>query len=373
MQTETTLQSLQSEIAPLDWAVRTADSVMRRYPVLTQRWHYEPGVVLSGLQLLAAKTGDTRYSDFIRRTMDSFVNPDGSIRTYLLEDYNLDQINQGKLLFKLYETTGDERYRKAAQLLHRQLQNHPRNPSGGFWHKLGYPHQMWLDGIYMAQPFHAQFAQLFNEPAIFDDVTHQIVTIAEHTYDSKTSLLYHGWDATRVQPWSDPVTGCSANFWGRAVGWYMMGLVDVLDFLPTTHSKYEAVRNIFHRTAAALIEVQDSASGLWYQVLDKGHLEGNYLESSASSMYVYAFAKGVRMGYLESDYLAAARKAYQGLLNRCIEQDQYGLVHMHWICSVAGLDRNRTGLFDYYLSEQVVTDDYKGVGSFILAGAELES
>jgi unsaturated rhamnogalacturonyl hydrolase len=233
---------------------------------------------------------------------------------------------------------------------------------------------MWLDGIYMAGPFYAQFGRIFDEPSAFDNVAHQILLIEEHTRDPSTGLLYHAWDESKQQRWANPETGCSPHFWGRAMGWYAMALVDVLDYFPEDHPRRDAIIAIFGRMIEALARVQDEASGLWYQVLDQGRRAGNYLEASASCMFVYAIAKGVRKGYLPPDYLAVARKGYQGIVRDLITVDEQGLVTLEGICSVAGLGGNpyRDGSFEYYVSEKVVPNDYKGVGPFILASLEVE-
>ncbi|MBN1430026.1 MAG: glycoside hydrolase family 88 protein [Anaerolineae bacterium] len=355
------------------WAVRMAGAVMARQPRLSIDWRYEAGVVLTALIHLWQKTGDDQYIDYVKANVDAFVEADGSIRTYAIEEYNLDQIDEGKVLFPLYKRTGDERYKLAADLLRKQLEQHPRTSAGGFWHKLIYPHQMWLDGIYMAAPFYAEFGQIFDEPAAYDDVALQISLIDEHTRDAETGLLYHGWDESKSHLWADPRTGRSSSFWGRAIGWYAMALVDVLDYLPEGHPEQGKVIAILEKTVAALASVQDTATGVWYQVIDQGGREGNYLEASASCMIVYAVAKGVRKGYLGNNTLDIAKKGYAGILSEFISVDDRNRPHVNKICSVAGLDQNRNGSFDYYISEKIVTDDYKGIGPFIMASIEMES
>jgi unsaturated rhamnogalacturonyl hydrolase len=356
------------------WSVRMAESVMARHPLLSRRWHYEPGVVLLAMLQVWQQTGDRRVYDYVRANVDRFVGPAGEIRTYRLEEYNLDQINEGKLLLPLYEASGDERYRKAAYLLRKQLDTHPRTGEGAFWHKKIYPHQVWLDGIYMALPFYAEFAHRFDEPAGFDDVTWQILLAANHTRDPETGLFYHGWDESRGQQWADPETGCSPCFWGRAVGWYAMALPDVLDHLPERHPRRGDLVALFRDLAAGIISVQDRASGAWYQVLDQGDREGNYLESSASCMFVYALAKGARQGHLDRVALDAARRGFAGIVEQFVTIDPAGLVHLHSICGVGGLGGRpyRNGSFEYYVREKVLSNDHKGVGAFILASLQIE-
>jgi unsaturated rhamnogalacturonyl hydrolase len=358
----------------LEWSVRMADSIMERHPLLSQRWHYEPGVALLALRQVWLKTGEQEYYDYIKRNIDGFVSPDGSIRTYRLEEYNLDQINEGKLLFTLYETTGDERYKKAAFLLREQLRTQPRTNVGGFWHKQIYPHQMWLDGIYMASPYFAEFARWFDEPEGFDEAARQTLVIEEHTRDPETGLLYHAWDESKSQKWADPDTGCSPHFWARAIGWYAMAIPDVLDHFPEDHPQRDRLLAVFRGLVSGITDLQDRSSGVWYQILDQGGRDGNYLEASASCMFVYALAKGVRRGHLDQDALEAARRGYDGILKQFVTVGDSGFVNLHGICSVGGLGGNpyRDGSFEYYTSEKVISNEYKGVGAFILASVEME-
>ncbi len=356
------------------WSIRMADTAMQRYPEITTPWNYEWGLGLKAVWEVWRRTGDSRYFDYVKTNLDRYVQPDGSIQSYRADDTNIDFINPGKLLFPLYQITGDERYQRAACLLLEQLRSHPRTPEGGFWHKKIYPHQMWLDGIYMACPFLAEYAEVFGEPACFDEVVHQITLIDEHTRDPHTDLLYHGWDSSKSQPWADPETGCSPHFWGRAVGWYMMALVDVLDFL--VHPQRDQIVSILQKTAAAVACVQDDQSGAWYQVLDQGGRPGNYLESSASCMFVYALAKGVRNGYLNAaQFLPVVQKGYAGILREFVDVDERGLVNLNQMCYVAGLGGTpyRDGSYDYYVHEKVTSNDFKGVGPFILASLEVEA
>jgi unsaturated rhamnogalacturonyl hydrolase len=360
------------------WARRTADTVMKSHPLLMERWHYEFGLMLKAIAAVWRASDDPRYFDFIRRNMEHFVDEQGQIRTYRVGEYNLDQVNSGKILLLLDQATGDPRYRKAAAQLREQLAGHPRTAAGGFWHKKIYPHQMWLDGIYMEAPFYAEYAKVFAEPAGFDDVANQIILIAEHTRDPRTGLFYHGWDESKTQAWADPETGCSPHFWGRAVGWYAMALVDVLDYFPADHPARPRLLQILQGLAEAVAKVQDPESGLWYQVLDQGPRAGNYLEASGSAMFVYVLAKGVRQGYLDEGYRSVAGRGFQGMIDRLVAVDSAGGVHLNQICQVAGLGRYeptqpyRDGSYAYYVGEPKVADDFKGVGPFILACVAME-
>jgi unsaturated rhamnogalacturonyl hydrolase len=339
------------------------------------QWHYEYGLMHRAIEQVWLRTGDSKYYSYIKRDIDQLISAEGNIKTYSVQEYNLDQINPGRILFTLNRATGDERYRQAAFLLREQLRGQPRTAEGGFWHKKIYPHQMWLDGIYMASPFYAEFGQTFGEPAAFDDVAHQIILIEKRTRDLKTGLLCHAWDESKQQRWANPQTGCSPHFWGRAVGWYAMAIVDVLDYLPQDHPKRPDILTIFERLIVALAQVQDQSTGLWYQVLDQGNRVGNYLEASGSCMFVYSIAKAARQGHLAKTCIDVARKGYQGILENLIRVDDQGLVNLEKTCGSAGLGGNpyRDGSYEYYIKETIMTNDYKGMGPFILASLEMEN
>ncbi|MEP6733131.1 MAG: glycoside hydrolase family 88 protein [bacterium] len=355
------------------WGERLAKSVMQRDSIVHKQWDYVAGVVLLGIHRVGERTGDPRYAAYVKRNIDRLVDTQGNITSYKLDEFNLDQITEGKLLFSLYAQTKDARYKKAADLLREQLRQQPRTKEGGFWHKQIYPHQMWLDGLYMAEPFYAQYAHDFNEPAAFDDVAKQFLLTARHTRDPRTGLLYHGWDESHTQSWADSITGLSPSIWGRAVGWYAMAIVDVLDFMPANHKDRAQLIRVLQDVARAVRDVQDPVSGLWYDVLDQPNRAGNYFEASASSMFVYALAKGARKGYLAPDYRAVATRGFDGIIRDLVTVDAKGLVSLNGIVSVSGLGgkTNRSGTFAYYMSEPVVSNDFKGVGPLILAAEEL--
>jgi len=360
-------------------AIKTAESIMSKsdsdgyHPELGTHWSYVYGMTLLSILRVGELTGNEKFFNYVKKHLDLLIESDGSIRSYDLETYNLDQINEGKILFSLFKRTGEERYGKAAQLLTEQLQGHPRTTDGGFWHKKIYPFQMWLDGLYMSSPFLAEYAKTFNKPELYDEVAHQILTMEQHTRDRKTGLLYHGWDESREQEWCDPATGRSHHFWSRAMGWYVMAIVDSLEHFPRTHVKRGTIAGIFERIAAALEKVQDMDSGLWYQILDQGNREGNYLEASGSCMFVYAIAKGVRLGYLSRYYHKLAIRGYEGLLKHLVTYDK-SEVHLHKICWGAGLGNRpyRDGSYTYYINGKIVSDALIGVAPFILAIIEME-
>jgi len=233
---------------------------------------------------------------------------------------------------------------------------------------------MWLDGLYMGEPFYAEYAAIFHEDAAFNDIAKQFVWMEAHARDPKTGLLYHGWDESKQQRWANPQTGLSPNFWARAIGWYGMALVDTLDYFPENHPERAELLAILKRLAPAIEKYQEPSSGLWYQILDKQNEKGNYLEASAACMFVYTLAKGVRRGYLPDRYQAVAQKGYQGILNRFVKTDASGQVNLEGTVGGAGLGGNpyRDGSYQYYIGEKIVTNDPKGIGAFLMASSEIE-
>lgn len=364
----------ESDSNGLLWSRRMADSTIARHNPSLVQWHYEHGFMLKGIEQVWLATGEKRYWDFIQNYLDTLIDMAGNILTYRVEEYNLDQINAGKILFPLYRATADPRYRKALAQLREQLNHQPRTRSGSFWHKQIYPYQVWLDGLYMVAPFYAEYAQAFAESADFDDLIQQLIRVETYTRDPHSGLLYHAWDESKQQRWANPQTGCSPQFWGRAMGWYAMALVDTLDYLPETHMGRSVLPTILLRLIDAILGVQDEVTGLWYQILDQPGRPGNYLEASASCMFIYAIAKSVRKSYVPSKYLAAARRAYSGAIEQFVRIDEQGLANLEWTCSVAGLGGNpyRDGSYEYYISEPIATNDYKGIGAFTLAAVEIE-
>jgi unsaturated rhamnogalacturonyl hydrolase len=364
---------------PLEWSVRMADSEIARLgdrlawkETRGGKWDYTAGLFTLSLLKLNKRVSNPAYVEFSKNAIGSFIKPDGQIQGYKLEDYNLDNINPGKTVLALYQLTKEERYKKAAALLRKQLDTHPRTSEGGFWHKKRYPHQMWLDGLYMGAPFYAECGKLFNEPADFNDVAKQIRLVASHTYDPNKGLFYHGWDESKQQDWANKTTGTSPNFWGRALGWYGMAMVDVLDFLPADHPARGQIIATLKKFCEGIVKYQDPNSGLWYQVVDQGKRQGNYLEATASCMFVYTMAKAMNHGYLSRDYVPATLKGYRGIVEKLLKTDDQGRVNLTQCCSVAGLGYGRDGSYAYYLKEPVVQNDLKGVGPFILAGIEVQ-
>ena len=367
----------------LPWSERMALSEMLRNPdpgkldfVESKKWNYTNGLVVECIMKLYEHTKDQRYLDYAQMYADSMISEDGKIFGYRLSNYNIDHVNPGKYLFRLYDVTAEPRLKTAIDTLWSQLQTHPRTSEGGYWHKKIYPWQMWLDGIYMGDVFKAEYVQRYkaDDPAEWEDVVLQYTLVAKHTYDPSNGLYRHGWDESREQRWSDPVTGQSAHVWGRGLGWYTMALVDALDYIPEGTPGRDSMITILAGACEALIDIQDPATGCWYQVLDLSGEYGNYLEMTGTAMFVYSMLKGVRMGYLPESFREVAQKGFDGMINHFVEVDEEGLVSLNQCCAGAGLGGNpyRDGSYEYYLNERIRPNDTKGVGPFILAAMELE-
>lgn len=368
-------------------SVRMVRSEMRRHPSPATldgipegkiKWNYTTGLELLAMTDVADTYGCRDMYDYVERYYDSIVRADGSVITYKKSNYNLDHVCPARPLFKLYERTGEERYKAVLDTVFVQLQEHPRNDDGGFWHKKAYPHQMWLDGLYMGEPFYAEYVvRNFSDSERFEDfkadIVNQFVTVAGHTFDPATGLYRHACDVSREMFWCDPTTGQSAHAWGRALGWYAMAIVETLQYLgvdQTTRPMVDILENIYE----TLPRYASPQSGMWYQVLDAPGREGNYEEATGSIMFVYAMMKGVRLGYLPAEMKEESLRLYEKFVDRFVRENEDGTISITDCCAVAGLGGKtmRSGDFDYYISEPIIENDCKGVGPFVWASLEYE-
>ena len=338
------------------------------------RWDYSLAIVALGAIDLARATGDATWRAYAEGIVGDCVRLDGSIHGYRESDYNIDMIKPGSPALDLWRETGEARYRRIIATLRAQMQTHPRTDLGGIWHKKRYPSQMWLDGLYMASPFLAQYARDFDEPALLDEVVRQLELMDAVAYEPADQLWYHAWDEAAAQPWADPETGLSANYWSRSIGWYGMALADALEFFPEDHPGVPVLREILVRWSLGIQRWQDADSGLWWQVTDAGDRPGNYLEGTASAMFVYTLVKGINRGWLPRSAFAETLEAgWQGIHDQLLDLDARGRLSLLQCCRVAGLSDDRDGSYAYYLSERVIANDLKGVGPLIRAGVEMET
>lgn len=363
----------------LPWSVRMVESEMIRCPESWQldfqpklKWDYCHGLELQSMLDVYDRYGNRKIYDYALAYADTMVNADGTIKMYKREEYSLDRINSGKFIFRIYEQTKDEKYKKALALMRSQLDEHPRNADGGFWHKKIYPNQVWLDGLYMGQPFYMEYETRFNDKKNYPDIFNQFFNVVKNMRDEKTGLYYHAYDSSKEMFWCDKTTGLSKNFWLRALGWYSMALLDTLTKADNSYQPaYDQLKQVFIDLMESMVKFQDE-SGMWYQVVNMGGREKNYLETSGSAIMAYSMLKGVRLGFLPESFRAYGEKAFHGICDRYLKEKD-GRLSLGGICLVAGLGgpQMRDGTYEYYMSEPVVEDDAKGVGPFLLAYTEI--
>jgi unsaturated rhamnogalacturonyl hydrolase len=360
------------------WSVRMANTVITKADSLIHfvsgkpKWAYD--VAFLGMAIDKLGNVDPKYSKYMMDWVNYFIHPDGSVTDYRLKEYNLDRIFPGRNVITVYKRNPDQKYKIALDNFIEQMKTHPKTNAGGYWHKNIYPWQMWLDGIFMASTYIAQYAKEFNAPEWFDVATFQTKLIYDKTLDPSSGLLMHAWDESRQQKWCDPATGQSHYPWSRAMGWYTMAIMDILDYLPANHPDRADLIQILQNCCNALLKVRDPKSGIWFQVLNYGGREGNYLEGSGSAMYIYVFARGARMGYLDKKYRDIANNAFDKFIKELVTVDDKGMVTIHNICGGCGLGGNpyRDGTYEYYINEKRFDNDTKGVAPFILAAIELD-
>ncbi len=335
-------------------------------------WEYTTGLLLQAYDDLLQVRPNPQWSQVISEVVDSFITEDGNIRTYDINKYNIDSINTGNILLREYLKNPQPNYRKALDLLRKQLADHPRTADGAFWHKKIYPHQLWLDGVYMGMPFLAFYSAEFEKGKALDEVVKEFKLTYQLLRDPNTGLYFHAWDEAKKQHWASPQTGLASQFWGRGIGWLGMALVDVLDYIPAERTDLrQPLLDMITDLAATLQKYQDQQSGVWYQIVDKADTTANYLESSGSSMFVYFYAKALNKGYLPQDYRDTALKAYQGLINEFVLVHPDNTISLINTVQVAGLGFGRDGSYHYYMTEPVFRNDAKANGPFIMAGVQI--
>ncbi len=351
---------------PLAYAKAAIDTMMRKYKAQELppkgHFHYHQGVFLSGVYNNYLLCRDEAYFQYMKDWVDAMLNEDGSIIN--CGDHHLDDIQPGNLIFPIYERTGDAKYKATLDLLMDKINTYPKNPEGGFWHMEICPNQMWLDGLYMGGPFVCKYAAMFDQPQYHDISITQALLMEAKTKDAETGLLYHAYDHDRTQDWADPETGRAPEFWGRSIGWVPVAVLEELEYIPTTHPKYGEMCRLVKDLLLAICNFQ-SEEGRWYQVVNKGHLEDNWLENSCSYLYTAAIAKAVRMGILDKSCLSAAWKGYHAVINSLTWQGED--IQIGNVCIGTGV-----GDYHYYCARPTSTNDLHGVGAFLLMCSEME-
>ncbi|MBQ8814780.1 MAG: glycoside hydrolase family 88 protein [Lachnospiraceae bacterium] len=369
------------KLTPIEYGRMACETIMQKYepeklpPYYKEKnmgmFAYHQGVFLSGMNRIFQKTREQNLFDYMKAWVDSHVDENGKIVTEWKGGWcsleTLDFRQPGLLMYPLYEETKDERYMSVVKYLVESLKDYPTNSKGGFWHMTEQDNQMWLDGLYMAGPITAMYADKFQKPEFFDLAATQVIVMYENMKDEKSGLLVHGWEETGTIGWANPKTGKSQEVWGRAMGWYVTALVDILDYIPEECEKRQKLIAIEKELLETLVKYQDE-SGRWYQVVDKGGQEGNWLENSCSCLITYALAKAVKKGYLEPEYYEAARKGYEGVIDS-LYYDEEGLLQIGDICVGTCID---DGDYQHYINRGKAVNDLHGSGAFVLMCSEFE-
>lgn len=337
-------------------------------------WNYIDGCMIIALLEAYEIAGEKKYFDFAENFIDYYVHEDGTILGYDPAKPNLDDINEGRVLFDLYKATGKEKYKKAIEMLHTNVEKHPRTETGNFWHKEIYPNQIWLDGLYMAQVFRTRYIKEFGDKD-YSDIINQYTNVRKYMFDEDKKLFYHGCDISKKAFWCDKETGRSKNFWLRAIGWFCISLVDNISYIEDEESRNTLIK-IFAEAIEGISQYADPETGMYWQVVDCGGKEGNYLETSGSSMIAYAMMKGARLGVIDKKYAEMGKKTFDGICSKYLKITDEGELDLGGICLVAGLgpedNRRRDGTYEYYISEPVVDNDAKGVAPFVLSYMEVK-
>lgn len=370
------------ENGTVSWPDKIIESTMAFYPNPATLPVYAPGdysyeyaFFLNGMLQRSQEAKVDSYYSYVKRWADRYLDSHGRIdsRFYDVQQYRLDDILPGRTFLTLYQISGNEKYLKAADQLKAQLAYQPRTSEGGYWHKQIYPYQMWLDGIYMADVFAMQYANAFNQPQYFNDASKQIKLIWEHTYDESKGLMYHGWDESLNKVWAHPENGTSPEFWSRAIGWYMMAIMDCMDYLPLDHPSRKDIGGKFRELSKNVRKYQNKQSGLWYQVTDRAIEPGNWIETSGSAMFAYAFAKGDRLGFLDRSFRATAQTAFNALITDYVYFDDAGRLYLDGTVKIGTLNlKTSKGDYDYYISTERRINDYKGLGALLYLSMELD-
>lgn len=356
----------------MSMAIKMADASLAREQEYDYHWCYERGIITKSWCDVTEVTGDEKYYLAAKANVDKYIGEDGNIATYEMDKYNLDMINFGRTLLRVYAKNPKRKYKLAADTLLKQLSGQPRTKEGGFWHKEIYPHQMWLDGIFMACPFMVEYARMFDAPEWYAEAHKQMMIIGANAYDEKLGLYLHAWDSAHVQKWADPNTGLSPHVWGRAMGWFAMAHADVLTAMPEDCEFYADIKAQFNKIVTGVLAARGDDK-LWHQVLDRPANEENYAESSCSSMFVYTLLRGANLGVIDAACADIARESFDALCDRCVKTEADGYIELHDICKVAGLGGApyRDGSYEYYVNEVICSGDTKGTAPFIMAAAEM--
>jgi len=352
-----------------DWSRELVDSTIKRYPTSEslKGWGYAKSLYLYGQYLVYLRTKDKRYLDHIQAWIDLHIDDKGTINRPINA---LDYMLPGNLCLILYKETKQPKYKGCADEIRKTFDTYPRTKDGGFWHASTKSRewQLWADGVFMSLPFLVRYGHMFGESKYTDaEDVKQLLIYYKHLNDRNTGLLWHAYDESGQQSWADPQTHHSAEHWARAIGWYAMTLIDVLDLIPKDQPDRGELIKILNQLGNAFEKYQDRNTGLWYQIVDKGNVQGNWLETSASSMYTYAMWIGAKRGYLPKRFREVALKGYNGVLTQ-ISMDKDGMTNIANIC-----EGTNVADLKYYFDRKRNTNDFHGIGAFLIMNEELRT
>jgi unsaturated rhamnogalacturonyl hydrolase len=363
--TSTRYEAEEATVVGTDWSVEMIRSTMERFtPGTIGGWSYPVGLYLLGQYSVYKRTGNPAYLSFVRRWVDRFVDSSGNIGQSF---NNLDSMLAGRLLLVMYAETGQAKYRTAATKIRNRFNTYPRTTDGGFWHSTSSSRawQLWADGAFMSMPFLAEYGKVVGDSTYaWDEATKQLVVYASHL-QQPNGLLKHAYDEKRVQSWANPTTGLAPEYWCRAIGWFGMATVQILDVIPANHPRRAALISIVQNMIRGFATYQDPATGRWFQVVDKGSRSDNWTETSCSSMYTYTIDVAVARGYVSASYRANADRGYQGVLNK-ISLGGDGRTNLTDI-SIG----TNVGSYSYYVGRTRATNDFHGLGAFLIMNEQL--
>lgn len=355
-----------NNMTALDYAKMGAAAIMNKFTAETLpptgRFHYHQGVFLAGVERIYQLTGDEKYRTYIKNWVDLNIDENGASESCHLTEF--DDIQPGILLFDLYRTTGDERYKKMLDRMNDVLEKWPTNAKGGVWHKYHNKNQMWLDTMYMMGVISAMYAKEFDNPYMFEKIHKQMMLMREYMTNPETGLLYHMWDDSKVVPMVDRKNGLIKQHWGRAIGWYVVAIAEILEYFPKEHHLRQDFIGIEVEVLNSLVKYQDEESGLWYQLVDKTKDPRNWKETSCSALFTYAMAKSLRLGIIDASFKENIIKGYRGVLSKVKLCDD--IVGLTDICIGTGF-----GTEQFYFDRPTVENDLHGMGAFLLMCTEV--
>lgn len=375
---------------PIEWGKQGCDAIMHKYAPENLppegALFYHQGVFLSGMQNIYQIAPEEKYFQYIKDYVDSVIGHNGEVYgiDYEATEWKetslwgeslklqaltmLDSKQPVILLYDLYDITGDEKYKRAITTISESMYFWPVNNYGGYWHMMHQHHQMWMDGLYMAGPLSVMYSAEFGDERLRERAIRQAFIMDDYMKNEETGLYYHGWDPSKQAEWADKTTGLSAESWGRAVGWYAVAILDMLDYIPEEHPAVGRLKAIEADLLKSLAKYQDDKTGMWFEVLDKPEREDNWVETSCSCLFTYSYAKALRMGVIGKEFADVLEKAYNGIIN-ILYYDEEGYLVVDNVCVGCCIE---DGTYQHYIEQKKSKNDLHGMGAFTLMCAEMQ-